>query len=97
MSMAMRNSSSPPAVRKAGMVMPKTPRIAFPNTPNSSRIMPAMMTPRVAKAKRCLAVLCLVSAAKMKAISATPTVAKSVAKATRNVVVGMALVPSEQP
>ncbi|MNU02069.1 hypothetical protein D3C72_2456700 [compost metagenome] len=75
------------------MVMPKMSRIGLPSTPKSSRISPAMMTPRVAKAKRCLAVLCLVRAAKMKAISATPTVANRVAKATRNVVVGMTLFP----
>ena len=44
-----------------------------------------MMVPRVAIEKRSAGVLSLVSAAKMKAMSATPTVANSVASAMRKV------------
>jgi hypothetical protein len=85
MSMAMSSSRMPPAVRSAGMVMPKMSRTLLPMRPKTRRMPVAMTTPRVAIAKRSLAVLSLVSAAKMKAMSATPTVANKVASATRKV------------
>ncbi|MNL79804.1 hypothetical protein D3C87_2064900 [compost metagenome] len=59
--------------------------MALPRTAKNRRMASATSTPRVAKMRRWAGVLSLVSAAKMKAMSATPTVANSVANATRKV------------
>ena len=82
-SASLKGRLAPTAVRSAGIVMPKTPRMALPSTPKTRRMPVAISTPRVAMLKRSFAVLFLVSAAKMKAMSATPTVANKVASATR--------------
>jgi hypothetical protein len=52
MSIEIRSSSTPPAIRSAGRVMPKRPSSAWPKTAKNSRMPPAISAPRNAMTRR---------------------------------------------
>ena len=85
MSIEMSSSSTPPAIRSAGMVMPKSLSSGSPNTAKNSRMPVAISVPRSAMTRRSLVVNFSVSAANTSTRSAGPMVAKKVDSARRNV------------
>ena len=82
MSMAISSSSTPPAVRSAGSVIPDACSTLSPKTAKNTRMPPPIKLPLRAIARRSRSVLCGVRAGNSAAVSSGPMVAKKVANAT---------------
>ncbi len=80
-SSAVRNSSSPPAIRKAGMEMPRKVRIDSPSSAKAMRMPTLMRQARRAMVRRAAAVMPAVMATKMGARPMGSITTKSAVKA----------------
>jgi hypothetical protein len=81
MSSAVRNSSTPPAMRKAGIEMPRKFSTASPATPNSVRMPSATRQARTATLRRSPMPMPCVSATKSGARPTGSMITKSATKA----------------
>jgi hypothetical protein len=82
MSTAISSSSTPPAVRRAGRVIPNARSTPSPSRAKNRRIPAPIRQPLRAMARRSRAVFVGVSAGNSAAVSSGPMVAKKVVKAT---------------